>query len=207
MADSKISALPTADALTGAELIPIVQDGITKKIAVEDLPGSATVIDGGSASVPDVKQQLRRDTSTNWTSNNPTLLSGEQGLETDTNRRKTGPGAWNSLNYDSAPRVVSITSSTTPTPNCDTTDQYNITALAGAATFGAPTGTPSGGQKLIIRIKDNGTARALSFNSVFRFSSDLTAPTTTIISKTMYLGFIYNSTDSKWDCVAILDNL
>jgi hypothetical protein len=83
---------------------------------------------------------------------------------------------------------------------------YTVTALAEAATFGAPTGTPTNGQGLIIRIKDNGTARALSFNAIYRFSSDLSAPTTTIISKTIYLGFIYNTADTKWDCVAYLNN-
>lgn len=103
-------------------------------------------------------------------------------------------------------RVNSVTSSATPTPNADTDDVYLLLALAEAATFGAPTGTPTHGQPLIIRIKDNGTARTLAFNAVYRFSSDLAAPTTTIINKTMYLGFIYNFTDTKWDCVAKLDN-
>ncbi|NBV27711.1 hypothetical protein EBS02_01660 [bacterium] len=44
---------------------------------------------------------LRQDTSTNWTSNNPTLLSGELGFETDTNQLKIGNGsdAWNNLGY------------------------------------------------------------------------------------------------------------
>jgi len=105
------------------------------------------------------------------------------------------------------PRTTAITSSSTPTPDVSTTDEYIITALAESATFGAPTGTPVQGQKLIIRIKDNGTARSLSWNSIYRASSDLALPTTTTASKTMYLGFIYNSTDSKWDLVAKLDNI
>lgn len=103
-------------------------------------------------------------------------------------------------------RVSSTASSTTPTPNADTDDVYVLTALAAGATFGAPTGTPTQGQGLIVRIKDNGTARTLAFNAIYRFSSDLSAPTTTVLSKTLYMGFIYNSTDTKWDCVAILNN-
>lgn len=103
-------------------------------------------------------------------------------------------------------RTSSTASASAPTPDADTTDVYILTALAEAATFGAPSGTPTQGQTLIIRIKDNGTARALSFNAIYRFSSDLAAPTTTVISKTFYLGFIYNSTDTKWDCVAQLNN-
>lgn len=99
------------------------------------------------------------------------------------------------------PRVTSTASSTTPTPNADTTDVYILTALAGNATFGAPTGTLSQGQKLIVRIKDNGTARTLTWNAVFR-AMGTALPTTTVINKTLYLGFIYNSTDTKWDLVA-----
>lgn len=103
-------------------------------------------------------------------------------------------------------RVQAVTDSATPTPDADSYDVYTLTALAQAATFAAPSGTPTSGQGLIIRIKDNGTARALSFNAIYRFSTDLAAPTTTVLSKTMYLGFIYNSADAKWDCVAIINN-
>lgn len=46
--------------------------------------------------------QVRRDTAANWTSNNPTLLNGEYGRETDTGNVKCGDGttAWTSLPYD-----------------------------------------------------------------------------------------------------------
>ena len=115
------------------------------------------------------------------------------GTETLTNKRITK-------------RTVSITDSATPTPNSDTTDIYLVTALAQTATFGAPTGTPTEGQQLIIRIKDNATARTLAWNAIYRASSDLALPTTTIVSKTVYLGFMYNSTDSKWDLLSRLNN-
>jgi len=103
-------------------------------------------------------------------------------------------------------RIGTVASSATPTPASDDVDVYIVTALAEAATFGAPTGTPTQGQTLIIRILDNGTARALSFNAAYRFSTDLAAPTTTVISKTIYLGFAWNVQASKWDCLAILNN-
>lgn len=95
-----------------------------------------------------------------------------------------------------------ITSSGTPAPDADAYEQFNITALAAAAAIGAPTGTPEGGQKLIIRIKDDGTARALTWNAIYR-SVGGTLPTTTVLGKTMYVGLIYNAADSKWDCVAV----
>ena len=45
--------------------------------------------------------QIRRDTSSNWASANPTLNSGELGLETNTNKIKVGDGSttWSSLAY------------------------------------------------------------------------------------------------------------
>lgn len=48
-----------------------------------------------------VQIQLRNDTSTNWTSYNPTLAQGELGIETDTQKYKLGDGttAWTSLSY------------------------------------------------------------------------------------------------------------
>jgi hypothetical protein len=48
--------------------------------------------------------KLRNDTLANWASENPVLLSGEIGIETDTNKIKIGDGttAWNSLAYFSS---------------------------------------------------------------------------------------------------------
>ncbi len=48
-----------------------------------------------------VQIQLRRDSSSNWTSANPTLALGELGLETDGYKYKIGDGAtaWTSLSY------------------------------------------------------------------------------------------------------------
>lgn len=47
--------------------------------------------------------QLRRDSSSNWTYDNPILSEGELGFETDTGRFKIGNGIddWMSLNYAS----------------------------------------------------------------------------------------------------------
>jgi len=55
--------------------------------------------------------QLRRDTASNWTSNNPTLAAGEFGWESDTNKFKIGTGslAWNSLGYASDGDTAGIT--------------------------------------------------------------------------------------------------
>lgn len=54
--------------------------------------------------------QMRRDTAANWTSTNPTLASGEWGLETDTRLMKIGDGttAWNSLAYQLGPMLDEV---------------------------------------------------------------------------------------------------
>ena len=99
--------------------------------------------------------------------------------------------------------VSSVASSATPTPvgsSCH--NQFNVTALAAAATFAAPSGTPVDGNSLIIRIKDNGTARALTWNAIYR-AIGVSLPTTTVISKTMYIAARYNAADSKWDVIAV----
>ena len=98
--------------------------------------------------------------------------------------------------------ISSTTASTaTLTVDTDTNDFATITAQSEGLTIGAPTGSPVEGQKLIIRIKDDGSARAITFNAIFR-ALGVTLPTTTVASKTTYLGLVYNSTDTKWDVVA-----
>ena len=96
-------------------------------------------------------------------------------------------------------RVQTVTSSATVTPT-STNDLVIITAQAVGLTLANPTGTFTEGQALMIRIKDNATARAITFDTNYR-AIGVTLPTTTVISKTMYLGIIYNSTDGKWDVI------
>jgi len=109
---------------------------------------------------------------------------------------------FSNLNNDKLELIVTgTTSSATPTPPA-TNSQYNITALAEDAVFAAPSGSPVAGHKLIIRIKDNGVTRTLGWNAIYR-AAGVTIPTTTVANKTLYLGLIYNSTDSKWDIIAV----
>ena len=105
-------------------------------------------------------------------------------------------------NAPTDPRVTSVTSVGTLIVDSSTTDQSIITAQSGALTIAAPTGTPVQGRKLIIRLKDNGTARALTWNAIFQVIG-VTLPTTTAVNKTIYVGLIYNTTDTKWDVIAI----
>ena len=87
------------------------------------------------------------------------------------------------------------------TADVSTTDMVVRTALSAGITINAPTGTPIQGDRLVFRLKDNGTARALTWNAIFR-AIGTTIPTTTVLSKTTYVAAIYNSTDTKWDVLA-----
>lgn len=98
-------------------------------------------------------------------------------------------------------------SSATPAPTgWSLRNFFTITALATNPTFSAPSGTPANGNTLLVRVKDNGTARTLAWNAIYR-AGNTALPTTTILGKTMYLLFIYNSADSKWDLLSVQDNL
>ena len=102
---------------------------------------------------------------------------------------------------DIVPRVQTVASSAIVTP-VSTNDIVTITAQAVGLSLLNPTGTFVEGQALMIRIKDNGTARTIAFGTSYR-AIGITLPTTTVISKTLYLGVIYNSTDAKFDIVGL----
>ena len=99
--------------------------------------------------------------------------------------------------------ITTVASSSTPAPTGGSLRNFfTVTALAAGATISAPSGTPANGNQLIMRIKDNGTARTLAYNAIFR-AVGVTLPTTTVISKTLYIGCKYNSADTKWDVIAV----
>lgn len=103
------------------------------------------------------------------------------------------------------PNIQTITSSASITPNANTDTQVSITALAVAATINTPSGTPVDGQKLIIRLEDNGIGCAITWTTssgAYR-AVGVTLPTTTVATKITYVGCIYNSTDMFWDVIAV----
>ena len=99
------------------------------------------------------------------------------------------------------PRVVTATDDATAVIDVDVTDQYQLTAVANATEF-TVTGTPTNGQKLIIRLKDAGVGKALTWTGFTAIGC--TAPTTTVANKTHYIGCIYNSATPTWNIVAAI---
>jgi hypothetical protein len=100
------------------------------------------------------------------------------------------------------PRSVTAASASALTPEVEIGDFYAFTALAAALTIEVPTGTPVAGNRLMFRIKDNGTPRALTWNAIYR-AIGVTLPTTTVANKVVYVSAIYNATDTKWDVLDV----
>lgn len=106
------------------------------------------------------------------------------------------------------PRSDSVFSSPTPSINTDLTDFFFINQLSEpiqSFTMNLQ-GEPVEGQRLTIRILDNGTPRVIQWGSSFR-SSEATLPTTTTASSYLYIELAYNAITSTWDCLSVGDGV
>jgi hypothetical protein len=155
-----------------------------------------TVDDNGSINIP---------TGQTYKINGTALAKGDVGLgNVDNTSDSTKNSATVTLtNKRITPRITTITSSATPTVNSDDCDTVTITAQAANITSMTTnlSGTPTNFQKLIYRIKDDGTARTITWGASFA-ARGVALPTTTTISKVLTVGFIYNTVTSTWDCIA-----
>ena len=169
--------------------IPYFSSGTTWATSAA-LAANALVIGGGAGVAP----------STTTTGTGVTTAIGN-----NTNTASgfpTGSGTATLTNKRIDPRTLSTASTATLTPDISLYDQNNLTAQAVPLTVAAPIGTPVNGNKLLIRILDNGTARAITWNATYTVIGT-TLPTTTTASKMLYVGCIYNSTNLRWDVVAV----
>lgn len=100
-------------------------------------------------------------------------------------------------------RIATITSSATPAVNTDATDIVTITAQGAAITSMTTnlTGTPKNFDRLMFRIKDDGTNRAITWGSKFE-AKGVALPTTTAASKCLTTTFLYDTVTSKWGCIS-----
>lgn len=151
-----------------------------------------------------------------WTSDSPQFAGVNVGHATDTTITRVSAGriAVEGVNVVTTSSTDTLTNkritdrikqdanhTTSVTMDSDSYDEYDITAQAGALLFNNPSWTPTNCQKLMVRIKDNWTARALTYWSQFA-SWAATLPTTTTLSKKLWIWFEWDSTDSKWYCLA-----
>src|SRR3990167_2594466 len=170
--NTKVALLAGAQTFTGAKTFTT---GLLK--AVDITSTSASIVFPTSA----VTVTLPSATDT---------LVGKATTDTLTNKRITK-------------RVTTITTHATPTINTDNCDVVTITALGEAITSMTTnlSGTPTNFQTLIFRILDDGTGRAITWGASFQ-AMGVALPTTTTASKVLTVGFIYDSVDAKWGCVA-----
>jgi hypothetical protein len=203
------------DATTGSKGIVQLAGDLGGTAASPTVPGLAgkqatnqglTDISGLSPSNDDILQRKAGA----WTNRTPAqvktdlaLAKADVGLGlVDNTSNATERAATRTLtNARITKRVGTTASSSTPTADADNHDGYTVTAAAANMTVGAPTGTPTEFQMILYRFKDNGTARTIAWNAAFR-AVGITLPTTTVISKTLYVLTVWNAADSKWDALA-----
>lgn len=115
---------------------------------------------------------------------------------------------WAKISSGGAAKIFSAASDTTPLAwNSDLYDTTILTAQAEALTISADAGVAQfAGKRHLFIIKDNGTARALTWTTgsskAFRVIGRV-LPTTTVISKWLYVGAVWNATDSRWDVISV----
>jgi hypothetical protein len=134
--------------------------------------------------------QFRRDTASNWTTNNPVLAQGELGLETDTHAYKIGDGAtsWANLSYNQlAPEISTLLldgqSSDASTPSSGDLVVYSK-AIAGRMMLKqiGPSGIATALQPFLARNKVgywNPSGNSTTSPEVFGYSLPNTIGTTT----------------------------
>jgi hypothetical protein len=153
------------------------------------LIGGTAAGDPGLVTFATVKSQLSLNNVDNTSdANKPVSTATQSALDLKQNR---------------APYVSDNNAPASPFTPDGTQDLVVIRGLATNLTIEAPSGSPSSGHGLVIRIKDNGTTRTLTWNAAFRVMSGVTLPTATTINKTHYVAAIWNSIDSKWDVQAV----
>lgn len=129
-----------------------------------------------------------------------TLVSGAN-IKTINGESVVGSG---DLEISAGGSADSLITTATLTLDTDQFDQISVTAQDQPFTIAAPTGTNSNkdGHRILYRLKDDGTSRAITWDPIFRPITDA-LPTGTEPSKTTYVGFIYNASSATFDLLAV----
>jgi hypothetical protein len=148
-------------------------------------------------------QTLTNKTLTAPVINSPTgIVKGDVGLgNVDNTSDATKNSATVTLtNKRITKRVASTADDATSVIDSDSYDEYVLTAIANATEFSI-TGTPTDGQTLLIRFKDAGTSKALTWTGISALG--VTLPTSTVAGKWHMVGVKYFSSGTTWYAVGV----
>lgn len=101
-------------------------------------------------------------------------------------------------------RVSAVTYAASIDINADSFDFLSCASLTGNVAVNAPTGTPTDGQRLVVRLTQDGTGgRTITYNAAFV----TTGATVTTLSTTETREFFWHSGRSKWIQVAFTSGI
>ena len=110
----------------------------------------------------------------------------------------TGVGTFS---FIPTPRVSSVASTAAITPEISTYDLFKVYALTVGLTINAhSTSTPTDGQKMEFMVY-SAAAQTITHNAIY-VARGVPLPTTTVAGKWTRWGVEWNSTTSKWECIA-----
>jgi hypothetical protein len=213
----------TAQGIYIASPYNLTHSGSTGNVSLCDSQTSGSVTIGGTTGVTTGTITIGRATVSQTTNiqagatasgSTKTINLGTGGLSGSTTVITIGStAAAGVVTINGSIKPLSVTaapSAGTVTPASDTSNQFNYDAITGAYTIAAPSGSPVDGQVLILRFRDTGTVATFTWNAIYRIIGTV-LPTTTVASKTTYVGCKYNAIGSgtsgspvpKWDVIAV----
>jgi hypothetical protein len=75
-------------------------------------------------------------------------------------------------------------------------------AIAGDRAFADPTAEPEDGTQFMLRIKSDGSARALSWGAMYAPSGSVPLLLATVAGRTHHVGFMYDAAEARLICLA-----
>jgi len=102
---------------------------------------------------------------------------------------------------------VTLTDASTVAIDASLGNHFRLLTTSGVGAtraLGSPSNSTDGQKILIEVIQDGSGSRALTYNAVYAWGTDVTVPTlTTTASKRDFLGFVYSSSATKWYGLAV----
>ncbi|MBX3603186.1 MAG: hypothetical protein KF863_21405 [Rubrivivax sp.] len=187
----KISEMTLADLpLVGDEEIEVAVPGdpyLTRKVAIADILDMFSGMDNPMTALGDLIAGAADGAPAR-------LPVGSNGQVLSV---VAGAPAW-SAPPAAAINVQSVASAASVTPTFSN-DAVEVTAQAAALTINNPTGTAINRHGLVLYIRDNGTTRALTWDSQWRAASGVTLPTATTPNKWHFIVASFCNADTAWD--------